>query len=70
LIDGGACKCYGITLVEPLNLIKKSIEKRQIETKKTKKINSVAKKRHYIEIYIEMLRRNCAQEPFIGTLEP
>jgi hypothetical protein len=51
-------ECYGITLVEPLKHTKKSIEKRRMETKKTKKIKSVAKKRHYIEIYIEMLRWN------------
>jgi hypothetical protein len=44
--------------VEPLKHTKKSIEKRRMETKKTKKIKSVAKKRHYIEIYIEMLRWN------------
>jgi hypothetical protein len=67
---GGRGGSIVLLLWEPLKHTKKSIEKRRMETKKTKKINSVAKKRHYIEIYIEMLRRSCAQEPFIGTLEP
>jgi hypothetical protein len=60
---GGGCGSIGLLLWEPLKHTKKSIEKRQIETKKTKKINSVAKKRHYIEIYIEIVETICPQEP-------